>query len=65
MTQQPDSISSSFDAALSEFDFAMLSPKARAAIGRLVALELSSYLGLPPARRVLAAERHALSAPKN
>jgi hypothetical protein len=43
MTEQADSISSGFDATLGEFDLAILSPGARAPIGRLVALELASY----------------------
>jgi hypothetical protein len=56
MTQQADSISRSFDAALCESNLATLSLEARAAIGRLVALELASYLVVLPTDVVNAAD---------
>jgi hypothetical protein len=59
MTPDADAISNGFDSAMDECGLAINSPDARAALGRLVALELASYLGLRPARRSLAIERHA------
>jgi hypothetical protein len=59
MSQTAD-LSSGFDTTLREFGFAVDSLDARAALGKLVALELVSYLGFRQARRVLTAERHAV-----
>jgi hypothetical protein len=59
MTGHAESISSAFDDALRECGLTIESVDARAAMGRLAALELASYLGMRPARRALAIERHA------
>jgi hypothetical protein len=58
MSRRAESISSAFDAALRECGLTIESLEGRAAMGRLAALELASYLGMRPARRALSIERH-------